>query len=415
MKLPETPSENLKNDARWKKNVALFLVGQSVTLVGSSLVGYAVMWYVTLQTQSGVMMTIFTVATMLPMFFISPFGGVWADRFNRKYLINIADASIAVVTLVIALLFTFGIENIYLLLACSLMRSLGQGVQMPAVTSLIPQITPEEQLIRVNGINSSIQSLSMLGSPAIAGVLLSIAPLQTILFIDVVTAIIGISILLFLVNVPEKTDEEKEAASAKSYFTDMKEGVSYIKAHVFIKRFFVISAISSILLTPAALLTPLQVTRDFGADVWRLTAIELAFSIGMLVGGLTIAAWGGFKNKTVTLVFGAIIFGATTVGFGLFTNFWIYLGCMVLCGMSTPIINTPVMAILQTKVDANYMGRVFSVVTMISSVMLPLGMVIFGPLGDTIKLDYIMIATGAGMIMLGMITLTDKKLREAGK
>jgi DHA3 family macrolide efflux protein-like MFS transporter len=400
---------------RWRRNVALFLAGQAVTLVGSSLVGYAVMWYVTLRTQSGVMMTLFTVATMLPMFFISPFGGVWADRFNRKYLINIADASIAVVTLVIALCFSVGVENIYLLLACSVMRSLGQGVQMPAVTSLIPQITPEDQLVRVNGINSSIQSLSMLGSPAIAGVLLSIAPLQVILFIDVTTAIIGISILLFLVKVPVKTAEERAVASAKSYFTDMKDGLGYIRVHAFIKHFFVISAISTILLAPASLLTPLQVARDFGADVWRLTAIELAFSIGMLIGGITIAAWGGFKNKTLTLIFGAVIFGLTTIGFGIFTNFWIYLACMAVCGLSVPIINTPVMAILQSKVDPGYMGRVFSVITMISSIMLPLGMVVFGPLGDAVKLDYLMIATGAGMVLLGLVTLLDKELREAGK
>ncbi|MDR0854470.1 MAG: MFS transporter [Clostridiales Family XIII bacterium] len=406
----------LENEGkRWQKNVALFLVGQSVTLIGSSLVGYAIMWHVTLQTQSGVMMTIFTVATMLPMFFISPFGGVWADRFNRKYLINIADASIATVTLVIALCFSLGTQSIYLLLVCAIMRSLGQGVQMPAVTALIPQITPEDQLVRVNGINSSIQSLSMLGSPAIAGVLLSIAPLQTVLFIDVATAIIGISILLFFVKVPSKTAEEKELASAKSYFTDMKDGINYIKGHSFIKRFFVVSAISTVLLTPAALLAPLQVTRDFGADVWRLTAIELAFSIGMLIGGLTIAAWGGFKNKTVTLVFGALIFGATSVGFGVFTNFWIYLACMGVCGLSVPIINTPVMSILQSKVEEGFMGRVFSVVAMISSLVMPLSMVLFGPLGDVIKIDFLMIGTGIGMAILSLYTLSDRKLRDAGR
>jgi DHA3 family macrolide efflux protein-like MFS transporter len=410
-----TDQSPIQSDGRWKKNVALFLGGQAVTLVGSSLVGYAVMWYVTLETQSGAMMTIFTAATMLPMFFMSPFGGVWADRFNRKYIINIADAAIAVVSLIIALCFSFGIENIYLLLVCSVMRSLGQGVQMPAVTSLIPQIAPADQLVRVNGINSSIQSLSTLGSPANAGVLLTIAPLQVILFIDVATAAIGISILMFFVKVPAKTEEEKAAASAKSFFTDMKEGARYIRLHSFIKRFFVISAISTVLLAPAMLLTPLQVTRDFGADVWRLTAIELAFSIGMLVGGLAIAAWGGFKNKTVTLVFGAIIFSATTIGFGVFTNFWIYLACMGICGLSVPVINTPVMSILQTKVDSDFMGRVFSVVTMISSIMLPLGMVVFGPLGDVVKLDYLMIATGAGMIILGLYTLSDKKLLEAGR
>lgn len=400
----------------WRKNVSLFLGGQAVTLIGSSLVGYAIMWYITLKTQSGVVLTLFTIATMLPMFFIAPFGGVWADRFNRKYLINIADASIAVVTLVIAILFSMGNESLPLLFLCAVVRSLGQGVQMPAVGALIPQIVPEDKLVRVNGINASIQSLSTLGTPALAGVLLTFSPIQTILFIDVATAIIGISILFFLVKVPVKTAEEKAALAGegRSNFGDIKEGLRYIKQHRFLKRFFVIIAVFNVLLTPAMLLSPLQVTRNFGADVWRLTAVEIAFSAGMLLGGVLIAAWGGFKNKTFTLVAATILFGMTTVGLGLAGGFALYLGCIALAGLTVPLVNTPSMVIFQTKVDNNYMGRVMSITTMIATLMMPLGMVVFGPLGDVIPLDYLMIGTGIGTILLGAYVLFDKVVVEAG-
>lgn len=398
----------------WKKNVAFFLGGQAVTLIGSSLVGYAIMWYVTLETQSGVILTLFTAATMLPIFFISPFGGVWADRFNRKYLINIADASIAVVTLIIAVLFSLGIENLVLLFVCSFVRSLGQGVQMPAVSALIPQITPEDKLVRVNGINTSIQSLSTLGSPALAGVLLTISPIQTILFIDVVTAIIGISILQFFVKTPLKI-KETQTESENSNLADMKEGVRYIKKHSFLKRYFVIFAIFNIMLTPAMLLSPLQVARDFGPDVWRLTAVEIAFSVGMLLGGLLIAVWCGFKNKTYTFIAGTVLFGITTVGLGIAELFVPYLVCIAVSGLGVPIVNTPVMAIFQTKVDNDYMGRVMSVMNMIASLMVPLGMVVFGPLGDAIPLDYLMIGSGAGTIVLGMYVCFDRKMKEAGE
>ena len=402
-------------NVNWKKNIALYLAGQATTLIGSSLVGFAIMWYVTLKTQSGAVMTLFTVATLLPLFFISPFGGVWADRFNRKYLINIADSAIAVVTLFVAILFSFGVDNTALLFVCAIIRSFGQGVQMPATGALLPQLVPEEHLMRINGLHSSIQSVSMLASPTAAGALLTFAPLQIVLFIDVVTAIIGISILFFFVKVPEKTAEEKAEAAARGYFRGMKEGVSYIGRHKFIKQFFLCAASYSVLLAPAALLTPLQVTRDFGGDVWRLTAIELVFSVGMLVGGIIISAWGGFKNKTVTLAIGSLLFGLEGIGLGVLDNFPLYLTCMVIMGFTVPVINTPVMAILQAKVDSDYMGRVFGVMTMVTSIGMPAGMVIFGPLGDVIAIDYLLIVTGIGTLFLGLYVFLNRTLMEAGR
>lgn len=399
----------------WKKNVGLFLGGQAVTLIGSSLVSYAIMWYVTLETGSGSIMTLFVLATMLPLFLVSPFAGVWADRFNRKYIINIADLSIAAVTLIIAICFTMGITNITLLFVCAIIRSAGQGIQMPAVTALIPQITPQDQLVRVNGINMAIQSLSTLGSPALAGVLLTFAPMQIIFYIDVVTALIGVSVLFFLVRSPAKTREEIELASARSYFTDIKDGVKYIWTHAFIKRFIVLAIMFNILLAPAMYLSILQVTRNFGPDVWRLSAVEICFSVGMMTGGILMAIWGGFRNKTVSCFLGIAVFGLSTVGLGLMGIFVPYLVCIAVSGLAVPVFNTPMAAIFQTKIDEKIMGRVMSVLTMISSLAVPAGMLIFGPLGDKISIDLIMIITGACTVVISIYFVLDKKLMEAGR
>ncbi|MDR0760453.1 MAG: MFS transporter, partial [Treponema sp.] len=137
----------------WKMNTALFLGGQNISLFGSALVQYAITWHITLKTGSGMMLTAFVVTGFLPMFFISPFAGVWADRFNRKYLINIADAVIATMTLIVAICFIAGYEKLWLLLICAGVRSLGQGVQMPAVNAFIPMLVPQEHYTRINGIN----------------------------------------------------------------------------------------------------------------------------------------------------------------------------------------------------------------------------------------------------------------------
>jgi DHA3 family macrolide efflux protein-like MFS transporter len=399
--------------AGWKKNIGLFLAGQAVTLGGSSMVGYAVMWYMTLETRSGTVMMVFTVASMLPMFFLAPFGGVWADRYNRRNLINVADACIAAVSLAIALMFTFGMDNIWILLACVVARSAGQGVQTPAVGALIPQLVPEEHLVRVNGIFQSIMSVSMIGSPALGGVLLSIAPLQTVLFIDVVTAAIGIGILALLVKVPPREIPEELRAAKPAYFREMKDGLAYIGRHGFMKHLFFYATVFFVLLTPSAILTPLQVTRDFGADVWRLTAVEIAFSAGMLAGGILIGVWGGFKDRIRTVLLGGVLFGALSVGLGVFTNFWVYLADMALIGFSVPVTNTPFMAILQSKADDEYMGRVFGVLTMLSSIAMPLAMLVFGPLGDVVAIDWLLIASGVIILAVCPFLAADRAIRAA--
>jgi DHA3 family macrolide efflux protein-like MFS transporter len=249
----------------WKKNTALFLGGQALTVFGSAVVQYAILWHITLNTRSGVMMTVFTIAGLLPVFFISPFAGVWADRFNRKYLINIADAVIAFVSLVVAVFLFFGFDHVGILLFCAVIRSFGQGVQAPAVGAFIPQIVPQEHLTRVNGIQGSIQSASMLAAPVVSGVLMSFAPLETLFLVDVVTAAMGISILFFLIKVPasplagegsgsleEPSGSLQESAAHKGvdYFRDLKEGLKYIRGHGFIFHLIIISSFFFIAVSP---------------------------------------------------------------------------------------------------------------------------------------------------------------------
>ncbi|MDR3113954.1 MAG: MFS transporter, partial [Treponema sp.] len=190
-------------DINWKKNSALFLIGQALFMFGTMVVQYAIMWHITLKTQSGAMMTLFTIAGFLPMFFISPFGGVWADRFNRKYIINIADGSIAFVSLIVAVLILSGFNHIGILFTCAVIRSFGQGVQTPAVGAFIPQIVPQEHLTRINGLQSSIQSFITLTAPMISGALMSFVSLEILFFLDVITAAIGIGIVVFFVKVPK--------------------------------------------------------------------------------------------------------------------------------------------------------------------------------------------------------------------
>jgi len=396
----------------WQKKIVLFLTSQTISLFGSLLVQYAISWYITLKTQSALMMTISIICGFLPTFFLSPFAGVWADRYNRKTLIILSDSLIAISTLFIAILFLLGHDSLFLLFVISAIRSVGTGPQTPAVGAFIPQIVPEDKLTKVNATNSSIQSMMMLLAPILSGALLSVASIEAIFFVDVITAFVAVLTLSLFLHVPPHS---KAITTEKtSYFTDLKEGFRYINSHGFVKAFFIFAIVFHILVAPSAFLTPLQVSRSFGNDVWRLTAIEIFFAGGMLGGGVLMLSWGGFKNKVFTMVSANIVIGLFTMLLGVTSIFWIYLVFMGVIGVFIPIFNTPATVLLQQKVETDYLGRVFGVLGMISSIMMPVGMLIFGPIADVVKIEWLLILTGLAMVVLSFFILKNKELVEAG-
>lgn len=408
--MTDTTSEPLN----WKKNISLFLGSQTISLFGSMLVQYAILWHITLATESGVMMTISIICGFLPTFFLSPFAGVWADRYNRKMLIALADAGIAAATLVLVLLFRAGYEALWLLFAISAVRAAGAGIQTPAVSALLPGIVPADRLTAVNGVFGSLQAFMTLVAPIASAALLSFASIEIIFLIDIITATVAIAILLGLVRVPARRREP--SGEPYGYLGDLRAGLRYIRNHAFLKQYFAFFALVFLLMAPAAFLTPLQVARTFGGDYWRLTAIEIVFSIGMMAGGALIASWSGFRNRAHTLMLACAVFGLCTVGLGVVTfSFGVYLAVMGLAGITAPLFNTPAQVILQEKVDDAYMGRVFGVFSMISTSMLPIGMLVFGPAADAVPVEWLLVASGSLFCLLALWLSGSKALREAGK
>lgn len=384
----------------WFKNIVLFLGSQTISLFGSSLVQYAMLWHITLSTQSGLMMTLFILCGFIPTFLLSPVAGVWADRYNRKILIAAADGMIAVATLILAILFSLGYDSVWLFFIMAAIRAFGTGIQTPAVGAILPQIVPTEKLTKVNGINGSIQAVIMFVSPMVSAALLGFASIEVIFFIDVITAALAIIVLLFFLKIA--VHEKAKEKQTTSYLHDFKLGLQYVKNHAFLKPFFIFLALFFILMAPAAFLTPLQVTRSFGDDYWRLSAIEIAFSVGMMAGGGIIASWGGFQNKVKTMAFASLLMGVCTLALGVVPFFWIYLAFMALFGVVMPILNTPSTVLLQEKVEEAYLGRVFGVMGMITTSMMPLGMLLFGPMADFIAIEWLLIGTGIFIIILAI-------------
>jgi DHA3 family macrolide efflux protein-like MFS transporter len=396
----------------WKNEIARFMISQTVSLLGSMVVMYAIMWYVTLSTQSGIMMTIYVLTTFIPSILISPFAGVWADRLNRKKLMIIADLSIAAVTLLISVLFFMGIRDIWIIFVVSIVRAFGQAVHQPAVSAVYPQIVPPEYLVKVQGIAQGIQSSSMIIMPLLAGLLLATIPLEYILLIDVVTAIIAVVLLIWFVRIPQHAAETSKQEI--NYFKDIKDGLSYTFNHKFVFRIMIFGFLFMLLVAAPMFLTYLQVARVFGPEAWRLATLEAVFGIGMLSGSLLISVWGGFKNRLITYFISYIALGLGTIVIGIPFNFFFYVSMWAVVGFFVAISSPLLVGLIQEKVNPEYIGRVFSVYGLINSISMPLGMLVFGPISDFYDISLIILLSGVGMVIIAIVPFFMKNLIKEG-
>ena len=394
------------NSPNWKGQTARFLFAQTVSLFGSSLVQYAIVWHITLSTSSGRMLTVSTLCGFLPQILISLFAGVWIDRYDRKKLIMLSDSLIAASTLALALAFLSGHRDVRLLFAALAVRSAGAGVQTPAVNAILPQIVPREQLMRVNGVNSTLSSLMMFLSPAASGAVLSVAPLEATLLIDVVTAAVGVGIT----STVRVRPLEERPEGRPSGLRELREGFGYLRQNPFVRRLLLFQLAVLFLISPSAFLTPLMVSRTFGPQVWRLTASEMTYSLGMVLGGLAVAARNRGRLGTTLAAAGA--YAALMIGLGLAPRFPVYLCCNALIGVTSPCYNAPITVSIQERVEPAMQGRVFSFMQIATSCALPLGMAFFGPLADYVRVQGILIA--AGLAVLAVTALAAFSRRRVG-
>ena len=400
----ESPVETVTDSAfaGWKKRVTVFLIGQTITTFGSFLVQYAIMWHLTLTTKSGVVLALAAVFGFLPQAIVSIFAGVWADRVNRKIMIIVADSAIALATFGLALLMLSGVDDLWLIFLVMAVRSVGAGVQSPAISALLPQIVPTEKLMRVNGINSSVQSSLMLLAPVAAAAVYASMSLVGILFIDVITAIIGLS-LLATVAVP--TLARVTSADKPSYFADLKDGMTYIFSHQLVRWVMAIFAIVFLLIVAPSNLSPLMLVRNFGTEIWKLTVLELSFGVGMALGGALIAALANKLDRITTIIATSVAFGVLAIVMGFTTNLILFFSLFFFIGLIVPAFSTSAMTLLQETVEPERQGRVFGFVGIVIAVAMPLGMAVLGPLADVVSVEILLIVTGAATVVIAALAV----------
>ena len=289
-----------------------------------------------------------------------------------------------------------GVDDLWLIFLVMAVRSIGAGVQMPAVSAMIPQIVPSDKLMQINGINSTIQSIMGLVAPVVAAAVYANFSIVSIFFVDVVTAVIGVG-LLVSISVPSLArvlSDEKP-----SYFADLKDGLNYIFTHDLVRWVMVVFAFVFLLAVAPSNLSPLFIARNFGTEVWKLTVAEVTFSLGMALGGALLALFAKKVNRIAMIIGVSIFFGFVTIGMGLSTNLVVFCILFFVIGVAVPSFYTSAMTMLQETVEPERQGRVFGFVGIVIALAMPVGMAVLGPLADVIPIETLFIICGIAMVV----------------
>lgn len=376
--------------------VSVFLTSQIISLFGSAIVSYSIVWYITLKTSSTMALAISIVCTYMPQIVISMFSGTWGDKFNKKNLIIIGDTITGISTLILAILFINGFDSLYLLYGACALRSVGSGIQTPLEHAFLPLICPEEKLTKINGIYATTSSAINILSPAMAGVLLNVMDFGHTLFIDCITALLAIIVLLKL-----KYKNTISSNKDTSTLSDFLEGVKYFKQHIFLGRLILFYLLFYFFMSAPAFLTPVLVNLKFSSSVNALAINEFVWSLGTMLGGILICSFKEF-NKLKFMAISALLFGGFICLLGASNIFSIYILFMLCSGISLPLFNTSNTVLIQENVKKEMLGRVFANLNILSTISTTIGITVFGIIGNTISVDILLILVGAFIAILSI-------------
>lgn len=394
--------EQVRLHSNWKIPFFAIWAGQAFSLIGSGLVQFALVWWLTSTTGSATVLATGTLVAILPGVVLGPFAGALVDRWNRRIVMMAADGFIALATLGLAVLYALGAMQIWHVYVIMFLRSLGGAFHWPAMQASTSLMVPEEHLARVAGLNQTMQGALNIVAPPIGALLLNTLPLHGILLIDVVTAMLAILPLTW-VQVPQPP--RKIAAGApSSLWGDMRDGLRYVWSWPGLMLLGLMATVLNFLFNPAFSLTPILVTKHFAGQALQLAWMNSAWGVGIVVGGLTLGVWGGFRRRMVTSLAGLIGMGAATLFIGLApaTAFWLALSSMFAAGFMNVMCNGPLNAVFQSKVAPDMQGRVFMLIGSVTGAMSPLGMAIAGPVSDALGVRFWFVVAGTVCVLMGI-------------
>lgn len=389
--------------SNWKKVFAIIWTGQFLSILSSTIVNFAIILWISLETESAEMLAYSSIAALLPQAVLGPISGVYIDRWNRKRVMMFADSFIAFCTLILSVLFWTGIAEMWHIFVLLALRSVGSSFHMPAMQASVPLLAPTEELSRVAGINQMINSIANIAGPALGALFITIWSMEYVLMLDVLGAFCAVTSLFFVrIPNPEKSREKKHA------WRELKSGAVAILRNKGLSWVFLFSILVTFFLMPVGVLFPLMTLKHFGGDAFQVSLIEVVWSVGALAGGAIMGAKAYHVNKVILVNFMYLICGLTFLLSGILpsSGFVWFTVLTTIAGISGAVYNSAFTAIIQTNIDPSVLGRVFSLFFSMSLFPSMIGLVGIGFFADNLGITTSFIVCGAIIIAIGLIAFT---------
>ncbi|MGJ0773518.1 MFS transporter [Enterococcus avium] len=390
---------------KWRRNLYFFLAGQFLSGITSMIVQYSIIWYLTKITGSATVLSFATLLGMIPMVVLSPFVGPVVDRRNKKFLLIITDIVVALFALILSITGTISPEfPLWLVFVSLFVRAVAQTFQMPIIQSILPTMVPEEELTKVNGQLGMVQSANYIIAPAMGAFLFSIIPMNWLILFDVLGAILGVGLLLF-VTIPHVVSEGESI----HILADSKFGLQKLIENKGLWYITLIGSVFMLIFMPAASLYPLMTMDYFKGTVGQAGLIEVIYATGMLAGGAVIGLFGKWKNRMLPILFSYLVIGVTIGLSGLLPGtqkgFMVFVALNAIAGFATPYFNTLLMAMIQQSYEPKYLGRVLGVINSLMSITGPVGLIFAGPIADNIGVEKMFMIAGTGTLVCGVVNV----------
>jgi len=365
---------SIQDNKPWKRTFFTVWSGQAISILGSQLVQFALIWYLTVQTGSATVLATATLVGMLSNVVLGPFIGTLVDRWDRRRTMILADSIEALATMVLALLFALNIVEIWHIFVILFIRSLAGAFHVNAMHASTSLMVPVEQLTRIQGLNQLLEGgLNVVAAP-LGALLLGMLSMQGILFIDVTTALFAIR-PLFFIQIPQP-ERNAEGTEKTTVWTDFKAGLRYMLGWPGLLIVGLMTVGINFTIIPAFSLLPLMVKNYFGGNAIHLSWVESAMGAGMILGGVLLSIWGGFSRKILTSLIGLIGMGVGTLILALApaSSISFAVGAALLIGFMTPMTMGPFFAIIQSTVEPDMQARVFSLLSSVGTGIVPIGL-----------------------------------------
>jgi DHA3 family macrolide efflux protein-like MFS transporter len=382
------------------KGFLIFWIGQLISIFGSEIVQFSIIWWITIETQNLTYLSVAMFLAFIPKIFIGPIAGVFVDRWNRKILLGVTDFLQALASLSIIILFLGSWESIWIIVSINTFRGICQSFHSPAVSAILPVIFPKKKLNQFNSIDYLFNGVISLIGPIIGAFMLLSFDVGQVLWVDLISCILAVTLLLPLkLPVKHETFDSNNQEKSRSFKRDFKDGLNIINTTKGLRHLITIAVIGNFLLTPINTLISYFISITHSGTSRDLGIVMASMQAGFIVGAifLSMKKKGGSIKTFLTGIY-LLFLGIMIIAVS--GEFWLMSLGGFIATFGVSFVSIMLKTVVQQIIPAEKLGRVVSILGSLSTVTMPIGIIISGPLASSMGIGNLFLLSS----ILGILT-----------